>query len=88
MKGYQYYVNSIIYLASTTRPDITFLVNRLVKFLQNPSLVYLAKINRLLTYLYNTRFLTLKFSIVTLYKINQVLKATFNTSFANNTLIY
>jgi len=40
----------------------------------------------LLTYLYNTRYLTLKFSIVTPYKINQVLKAASNTSFANNAL--
>ena len=44
------------------------------------------EINRLLTYLYNTRYLALKYSIITPYKINQVLKVTSNASFTNNTL--
>ena len=77
-----------MYLASTTHPDVAFSVSKLAKFLQNPSPAYLAEINKLLTYLYNTKFLTLKFSTVTLYKINQVLKTAFNASFTDNTLIY
>ena len=88
MKGYQRHIGSTTYPASTTRPDIAFSVSRLAKFLQNPLLTYLAEINRLLTYLYNIRFLTLKFSIIMPYKINQVLKAIFNASFTNNTLTY
>ena len=68
--------------------DITFLVSRLAKFLQNLSLAYLIKINRLLTYLYNIRFLALKYSIIILYEINQVLKAVFNASFTDNTLTH
>ncbi len=87
-KGYQRHIGSAIYPASTTRPDITFSVSRLAKFLQNPSPAHLAEINRLLTYLYNTKFLALKYSTITLYEINQVLKAASNTSFADNTLIH
>ena len=81
-------MGSVIYLASTIRLDIAFSVSRLAKFLQNLLLAYLVEINRLLTYLYNIRFLALEFSTITLYKINQVLKATSNTSFTDNTLIY
>ena len=69
-KGYQRRVGSATYPASTTRPDIAFSVSKLAKFLQNPSPAHLAEINRLLTYLYNTRFLTLKYSTITPYKIN------------------
>ena len=70
------------------RLDVAFSISRLAEFLQNPSPAYLVEINRLLTYFYNIRFLTLKFSTVIPYKINQVLKTAFNASFANNTLIY
>src|SRR6266700_5314388 len=85
-KGYQRHIGSTIYPASTTYLDIAFLVSRLAKFLQNPSPAHLTEINRLLTYLYNMRYLALKYFIITLYKISQVLKAIFNASFANNTL--
>ena len=88
IKGYQCHINSTTYPASTTCPDVAFLVSRLAEFLQNPSLAHLAEINRLLTYLYDTRFLTLKFSMVTPYKINQVLKAASNASFTDNTLTH
>ena len=54
--------------------------------MQNLLLAYLAEINRLLTYLYNTRFLALKYSTITLYKINQVLKAASDASFADDAL--
>jgi len=70
MKGYQRRVGSTIYPASTIQLDVAFSVSRLAKFLQNPSPVYLAEINRLLTYLYDMRFLALEFFIVTLYEIN------------------
>ena len=54
--------------------------------MQNLLLAYLAEINRLLTYLYDMRFLALEFSMVTLYEINQVLKAAFDVSFADDAL--
>jgi len=88
IKGYQRHIGSATYPASTTQLDVAFSVSKLAKFLQNPSPAYLAEINRLLTYLYNTRYLALKFSTITLYKINQVLKAASNASFTNNALTH
>ena len=77
-----------MYPASTTRLDVAFLVSRLAEFLQNLLLAYLAEINRLLTYLYNIRFLALKYFTIMLYKINQVLKVVSDASFADNTLTH
>jgi len=88
MKGYQRCVGSVTYLAFITCLDVAFLISRLAKFLQNLLPAYLAEINRLLTYLYNIRFLALKYSIIIPYKINQFLKAAFDASFTNNALIY
>ena len=59
-----------MYLASTIYLDIAFLVSKLAEFLQNLLPAYLAEINRLLTYLYDIRFLALKYSTIMPYEIN------------------
>jgi hypothetical protein len=38
--GYTALIGSLMYLAIGTRPDITFAMNKLVKFMQNPRLIH------------------------------------------------
>ncbi|KAL2125978.1 hypothetical protein VTI74DRAFT_2034 [Chaetomium olivicolor] len=57
---YQRKVGSALYAAVTTRPDIAFAVSRLARFNQNPGPEHHEAIDRVLRYLYTTRFLALQ----------------------------
>lgn len=62
IKEYQIKVRSIQYSAVLTRPDIAYSVSRLAEALTNLSSNYIEIANRVIAYLYNTRFLAIKYS--------------------------
>jgi hypothetical protein len=84
IKGYSRRVGSITYPASTARPDIAYSASKLAEFMKNPSPAHLAEVNRVISYLYDTRFLAIEYSGITPYSIDQALKAASDASFADD----
>jgi hypothetical protein len=61
IQNYQRKIGSLLFAAIFIRPNITFAISRLTKFLNNPNLAHYKAANRALMYLYNTRQLFLRF---------------------------
>jgi Reverse transcriptase (RNA-dependent DNA polymerase) len=61
MKEFQQKMGSINFAAVITRPDISFAVSTLSRYLQNPSKHHIKAANRVIAYLYATRFLSLEY---------------------------
>jgi hypothetical protein len=61
IQNYQRKIGLLLFAAISTRPNITFAILRLARFLNNPSLAYHKAANRALIYLYNIRQLFLRF---------------------------
>ncbi|RYO77619.1 hypothetical protein DL764_010202 [Monosporascus ibericus] len=59
IKGYQERVGSILYTAVMIRPDVAFAASLLSKFLSNPSVKHIKAANRVIRYLFHTRFLAI-----------------------------
>ena len=57
-------VGSIFFPAIIIRPDIIRIISNLAEFVRNPSDFYSVAVNRIITYLYNTRYLILKYSVI------------------------
>ena len=60
--AYQQRIGSLTFAATTTRPDIAFATAKLAQFLTNPSPLHQAAANRLLSYLYHSRYLAIKYA--------------------------
>ena len=60
--AYQSRIGSTMYATTITRPDAARASNKLAEFLLNPSPAHLAAANRLITYLYNTRYYAIEYS--------------------------
>jgi len=82
--AYQRRVGSIIYPASTLRPDIAYAAARLAEFMQNPSPAHLTEANRVIAYLYTTRHLAIEYSSTIPDEIEKVLKVASDASFADD----
>ena len=61
MKEYQAAIESLIYAAIATRPDISFAVGLLSQFMSNPGLEHFQGVKRILRYLKGTLDYGLKF---------------------------
>lgn len=61
IKLYQGKIGSALYAAITTRPDVAFATSFLSTFMTNPSPTHISAIDRVLLYLYRTRFLAICF---------------------------
>lgn len=59
---YQSLIGSINYAAISTRPDISKYSNTLAEFMQNPSPKHITLAERLISYLYSTRYLSIQYS--------------------------
>ena len=59
---YRSFVGSIMYASTTCRPDIAFAVKELSRFLIDPLQSHLKAAKRVISYLYSTRHLGLKYS--------------------------
>jgi hypothetical protein len=62
IKEYQEKVGSIGYAAICTRPDIALAHSKLAQHLTNPSRQHINAVNRVIAYLYNTRFFALEYN--------------------------
>ncbi|RMZ74711.1 hypothetical protein DV736_g6719, partial [Chaetothyriales sp. CBS 134916] len=82
IKAYQRRIGSIIYPASTVRPDVAFGASKLAEFMMNPSPSHLAEANRMITYLYKTRYQAIEYSAVTMDN----LEAASDASFADDSM--
>jgi hypothetical protein len=51
---YSHIIGSLIYLASATRPDISFVVSKLSSFMSNPDIDHWHALERVMRYLYGT----------------------------------
>ena len=78
-KRYQRKVGSLLYAATTTRPDIAFATSRLARFMSNPSPEHHRAADRALCYLAKTRSLALQFGN------GNRLEIASDSSFADNT---
>ncbi|KAI0567927.1 Retrovirus-related Pol polyprotein from transposon TNT 1-94, partial [Pyrenophora tritici-repentis] len=56
IKAYQERVGSVLYTAIMLRPDVAFAVSRLSHFLTNPSDQHMKAVERVIMYLYRTRW--------------------------------
>lgn len=77
---YQRKVGSILYAAVITRPDVAFACSRLARFNQNPGPEHHDAADRVLEYLFATRFLALQLGG------GNTLRVASDASFADNTL--
>ena len=59
--AYRSVVGAILYLNKSTRPDITFAINRLGRYASNPGQVHIKEVKHLLRYLRGTRELGLAY---------------------------
>ena len=59
---YQQMVESILYAAVITRPDVVKTASKLSEFLQNPSPCHHAAADQVISYLYSTKGLVIEFS--------------------------
>lgn len=62
LKTYQELVGALLYLATCTRPDISFVVGRLSSFMSAPTVGHLAAAKRVLRYLKSTASMALKYA--------------------------
>ena len=69
---YRVIVGSLLYLSCWTRPDISFAVSELSRFVSDPGLVHMQAAKRVLRYLKGTKDLKLKYSRPEGVKINQL----------------
>jgi hypothetical protein len=60
--AYQARIGSLIYAAINTRPDIARATNKLAEFMMNPSTEHSAAADRVIRYLYDTRYLAIQYS--------------------------
>jgi hypothetical protein len=81
IKLYQQKVGSVIYVAIITRPDVAFIAAKLSEFMQNPSPEHMQAINRVILYLYRTRFLAICYKRK---EFEAALLAASDASFADN----
>jgi hypothetical protein len=77
---YQRKVGSLLYAAVVTRPDIAFAASRLARHNQNPGPEHHSAADRVLRYLYGTRFLALQLGG------GDDLRVACDASFADNTM--
>ena len=77
---YQRKIGSLLFAAVTTRPDIAFATSRLARFLMNPGPVHHEAADRVLLYLYDTRWRALELGG------GNSLEVASDASFADNTL--
>ncbi|RYP29703.1 hypothetical protein DL768_011208 [Monosporascus sp. mg162] len=82
IKGYQERIGSILYTAVMIRPDVAFAASLLSKFLTNPSAKHIKAANRVIRYLYHTRFLAIVYGGVS--EEAQVLLIAGDASFADD----
>jgi hypothetical protein len=80
-KLYQQKVGSVIYASIITRPDVAFIAAKLSEFMQNPSSTHMQAIDRVILYLYKTRFLAICYKRKDLEDAIQVSS---DASFADN----
>lgn len=80
IQRYQRKIGSLLYAAVSTRPDIAFATSRLSRFLTNPSEAHDKAANRVLDYLYATRFHALQFGGGDTFVVSS------DASFADNSL--
>lgn len=59
---YQQKVGSVLYAALITRPDIAFTAVKLSCFINAPNTDHMAAVNRVIQYLFSTRFLAIRYS--------------------------
>ncbi|KAL1996476.1 hypothetical protein VTN49DRAFT_8076 [Thermomyces lanuginosus] len=79
IRSYQRKINSLLYVAVMTRPDIAFAVSRLSRFMTNPGPEHHKAADRVLRYLYQTRDYGLQFGG------EDDLRVASDASFADNT---
>src|SRR5579871_1963199 len=82
--AYQRRIGSIIYPASTLRPDIALAASKLAEFMQNPSQAHLAEVNRVIAYLYTTRYLAIEYSSINPHQNAKTLRIASDASFADD----
>jgi hypothetical protein len=80
--AYQQRIGSLIYPAIITRPDIAFAVSVLSQFNQNPSPQHLAEADRVIAYLYHSRYLAIEYSNE--HPRQEVFQAASDASFADD----
>jgi hypothetical protein len=74
-------MGSLNFATVISRSDFTFIVSSLSRYLRNPFHVYIAAANRIISYIYNIRFLSLEYDSCTL---SEVFIYTSDTAFADN----
>ncbi|KAI9045691.1 uncharacterized protein KD926_006992 [Aspergillus affinis] len=79
---YQQKTGSALFPTIITRPDAALAVNELSRFSKNPSPSHIEAINRVIAYLYDTRYLALEFSASE--HADEVYITASDASFANN----
>lgn len=77
---YKRAVGSVLYACVITRPDAAFAVSRLARFMNNPGEKHIQAMNRLLNYLYATRFYALQLGPGISLEVHS------DASFADNTI--
>ncbi|KAF4435725.1 putative retrotransposon HobS hobase [Fusarium austroafricanum] len=77
---YKKVIGSILYAAVISRPDIAFAISRLARFMNNPGVKHVKAANRVLNYLYDTRFYGLQLGTGERFEIYS------DASFGDNTL--
>lgn len=83
--AYQRRIGSIIYPATTLRPDIAYAASRLAEFMQNPSPTHLSEAHRVIAYLYSTRYLAIEYSGLNPYQHQaKTLRVASDASFADD----
>jgi hypothetical protein len=76
---YRRVIGSLLYAAVITRPDIAFAVSRLARVMMNPGPEHEHAANRVLCYVYATRYLALSFGGADEFEVHS------DASFADNT---
>lgn len=61
IKKFQEKVGSVLYTAIMLRPDVSFAVSKLSHFLTNPSEQHMKAVDRVITYLYRTRWESIQY---------------------------
>ncbi|THC87359.1 hypothetical protein EYZ11_013195 [Aspergillus tanneri] len=79
---YQQKIGSSLYTTVISRPDAARTVNKLAEFMSNPSQAHLEALDRVIAYLYFTRFYAIEFSGLT--NQNHIFLCASDASFADN----
>ncbi|KAI8659271.1 hypothetical protein NCS56_01144000 [Fusarium sp. Ph1] len=77
---YKRVIGSILYASVISRPDVAFAISRLARFMNNPGEKHVQAANRVLCYLYATRFYALQFGPGEGFVVHS------DASFADNTI--